>query len=221
MALIEIRKLFKQFRQGSKIIKAVDNINLKIDKGDFVVVVGPSGCGKSTFMQLLGGLDRPTSGEIVVDGVDITKIKESQLTRLRQKTFGFIFQNYNLIPTLTALENVQVAIDKHSKSDFDRAVQVLKQVGLVERINHLPSRLSGGEQQRVAIARALINDPEIILADEPTGNLDSRTSEEILNILKDLNKDKRKTIIMVTHDERVKNIANRVLKMQDGKITEE
>jgi len=221
MAIIETKKLSKTFKQGSEIIKAVDNIDLKIGKGDFIVVVGPSGCGKSTFMQLLGGVDRPTSGEIIVDGLDIAKIREDRLTKLRQKTFGFIFQNYNLIPTLTALENVQAAIAKHSKNDSQKVISTLDQVGLDERVNHLPSRLSGGEQQRVAIARALINDPEIILADEPTGNLDSKTSEEILKILEGLSKNKKKTIILVTHSEQAIKIASRFLKMHDGKIVEE
>lgn len=220
MALIETKKLSKQFKQGAKIIKAVDNVDLKIEKGDFVLVVGPSGCGKSTLMQLLGGLERPTSGELILDGLDITKIKEDKLTKLRQKTFGFIFQNYNLIPTLTAFENVEAALARPSKNDSEKVIQALKQVGLSERVNHLPSRLSGGEQQRVAIARALINDPEIILADEPTGNLDSKTSEEILKILEDLNKNKEKTIILVTHAEEARKIASRFLKMHDGKIAE-
>lgn len=220
MILIETKKLSKEFKQGPKVIKAVVNVDLKIKKGEFVVVIGPSGCGKSTLIQLLGGLDRPTSGEVIIEGVNITKIKESKVTKLRQKTFGFIFQNYNLIPTLTALENVEAAIAQHSNHDFIKAISALKQVGLSERAHHLPSRLSGGEQQRVAIARALINDPEIILADEPTGNLDSKTSEEILRILKNLNKEKKKTIILVTHDKQAKKIASRVLKMADGKIIE-
>jgi len=219
MAIIEAKNLYKEYRQGSKTIKAVDGINLKIEKGEFLVILGPSGCGKTTFLQLLGGLESPTSGEILIDGVDITKIKERRLAKIRRDKIGFIFQSFNLIPTLTASQNVEAAIAHQKKSRVERVKKMLEKVGIASRANHLPGLLSGGEQQRVAIARALINEPSIILADEPTGNLDSRTGEEILSLLRELNKKFQQTIVLVTHSEYAKKFADRVIKMRDGKIT--
>lgn len=216
MPIITISNVNKKYKQGQKIINANDNINLKVEHGEFIVIIGPSGSGKSTLLQLLGGLDRPDTGTIELDGIDISKISEAKLTSIRRKLIGFIFQNFNLIPTLTAEQNVEVAINKRSKSDADKAMEMLELVGLSQRANHLPSLLSGGEQQRVAIARALINDPKVILADEPTGNLDSKTGEEIMTLLKNLNKEKGKTIILITHSEYVKKFADQVLEIRDG-----
>jgi putative ABC transport system ATP-binding protein len=219
MSIIEIKNVKKLYKQGQKIINASDDINLSVKEGEFIVVIGPSGSGKSTLLQLLGGLDRPTSGEIVLDGINISKISESKLTSIRRRLIGFIFQGFNLIPTLTAEQNVEAAINKRATNDIERARKMLEIVGLSDRAKHLPSLLSGGEQQRVAIARSLINDPKIILADEPTGNLDSKTGEEIMTLLKNLNQKQGKTIILITHSEYVKKFADQVLEIRDGKLT--
>jgi putative ABC transport system ATP-binding protein len=218
MTLISIKDATKIYKQGQKIIKACDEVNLNVNEGEFIVIIGPSGSGKSTLLQLVGGLDRATSGQIIINGIDTSKISESKMTALRRKMIGFIFQNFNLIPTLTAEQNVEAAISNRSTHDRQRAKKVLETVGLADRANHLPSLLSGGEQQRVAIARALINDPVIILADEPTGNLDSRTGEEIMILLRDLCKNQGKTIILITHSEYVKKFADQVLEIRDGRL---
>lgn len=216
--IIEAKKLTKQFKQGNRTIKAVDNIDLTIQEGDFLVVIGPSGSGKSTLLQLIGGLDQPTSGEIIINGHDVTRVSEAKITKIRLENIGFIFQNFNLIPTLSASQNIESAIAKRSSNDRQRITEVLKKVGLADRANHLPSLLSGGEQQRVAIARALINDPKIILADEPTGNLDSKTGEEIMNILHDINKKNHQTVILITHSDYVKKYATKIVEIKDGRI---
>ena len=220
MQLIELKKLEKTFKQGSTPINACNDISMKIKKGEFVVVVGPSGSGKSTLLQLIGGLDKPTSGEIIIDGHNITKINESKLTQFRLSNIGFIFQNYNLIPTLTAEQNVESAISKRSRNDKEKSKEVLKSVGLASRVNHLPSLLSGGEQQRVAIACSLVNNPKIILADEPTGNLDSKKSNEIMELLAKSNKEKGKTVIVITHSSYAKKFADRFFEMIDGQVLE-
>ncbi|MEI7791867.1 MAG: ABC transporter ATP-binding protein [Candidatus Berkelbacteria bacterium] len=219
MAIVEAKNVIKNYKQGARVIHAVNGTNLAIEKGDFLVIIGPSGSGKSTLLQLIGGLDRPTSGIIEINGTNIAKISDANLSKLRRDNIGFIFQNFNLIPTLTAAQNVEAAIAKRGKSDGDRVKAALKQVGLEERANHLPSLLSGGEQQRVAIARALINKPAIILADEPTGNLDSNTGEEILDILKKLNEKNKQTVILITHGDYVKKYATRMIQIKDGKIS--
>ncbi|PIY96332.1 MAG: hypothetical protein COY66_04265 [Candidatus Kerfeldbacteria bacterium CG_4_10_14_0_8_um_filter_42_10] len=219
MTFIKVKNLLKQYRQGTKTINAVDDIDLNLNKGEFLAIIGSSGSGKSTLLQLIGGLDRPTKGIIEIDGAEITKISDAKLTTLRRDKIGFIFQNFNLIPTLTAAQNVEAVIAKRTKRDRARVKEVLKKVGLEERANHLPSLLSGGEQQRVAIARALINEPAIILADEPTGNLDSKTGESIIRILHDLNKQNKKTVILVTHSDYVKKYADQTIEIKDGKIT--
>ena len=218
MTIIITKNLKKHYQQGNKSIRAVDGVDLSIESEDFAVVVGPSGCGKSTLLQLIGGLDRPTEGTIVVNKVDVTRVNDRKLTQLRRESIGFVFQNFNLIPTLTASENVEAAIAKHSGNDRKRVTELLASVGLGQRINHLPTKLSGGEQQRVALARALINEPALILADEPTGNLDSATGEEILNLLKTLNREKKKTIMLITHNDYAKKFATTVYHMKDGQI---
>ena len=220
MSLIELKELNKVFKQGSTPINACDNIDTKINQGEFVAIIGPSGSGKSTLLQLLGGLDSPTSGEIAIDGHDIVRLRQSKLTEFRLTNIGFIFQHFNLIPTLTAEQNVESAISKRSGDDKKKARRMLETVGLESRAKHLPSRLSGGEQQRVAIARSLINDPKLILADEPTGNLDSKTGIEIMELLAKLNKSEGKTIIVVTHSSQAREIADRLFEMNDGQLAE-
>ncbi|EKD56234.1 MAG: hypothetical protein ACD_58C00258G0003 [uncultured bacterium] len=218
MELIKIKNLVKSFKQGSKTINAVDGIDLSVGQGDFVVIIGASGSGKSTLLSLLGGLDKPTSGQIEVGGRDFMKTNEAQLAKIRQKRIGFIFQSFNLIPTLTASQNVEAAIAIRGKNDIKKAEKMLEKVGLGSRASHLPSLLSGGEQQRVAIARALINEPELILADEPTGNLDSKTGQEIIELLHNLNKTNKQTIILITHDQDVRKYASKTYELKDGKI---
>jgi putative ABC transport system ATP-binding protein len=218
MKIIKAKDVKKYFFQGSRVVKAIDGVNLEVERGDFLAVLGQSGSGKSTLLQLLGGLDRPSSGEVFIDDVNINKVSEAKLTALRRNKIGFVFQNFNLIPTLTAAQNVEAVIAKRSSQDRKKSVAALKQLGLEERANHLPSLLSGGEQQRVAIARALINEPDIILADEPTGNLDSKTGEEIFSILGGLNKHNKKTVILITHSDYVRKYTSHIVELKDGKI---
>lgn len=220
MPLIELRELNKTFRQGSVPINACDNISISIDEGEFVVILGQSGSGKSTLLQMLGGLDIPSSGDIVIDDHDIVRMKESRRTEFRLNNIGFIFQHFNLIPTLTAWQNVESAIGSRSKNDKKISYDLLKSVGLGSRAKHLPSLLSGGEQQRVAIARSLVNDPKLILADEPTGNLDTKTGEDIMELLAKLSKEKGKTVVVITHSEYAKKFADRTFLMSDGRLKE-
>ncbi|MFA6553579.1 MAG: ABC transporter ATP-binding protein [Patescibacteria group bacterium] len=218
--IIKTKDVVKRYRQGDKDIYAANSITMEVRKGDFLAIIGPSGSGKSTLLQLIGGLDRPTGGQIEINGVDIAKISDRKLTEVRRNQMGFIFQNFNLIPTLTAAQNVEAVISKRSRQDRARVRDALKQVGLEQRANHLPSLLSGGEQQRVAIARALINDPDIILADEPTGNLDSATGEGIIGLLSDLNKNRHKTVILISHSDYIKKYASKIVEIKDGKISD-
>lgn len=217
--IIKTKDVIKRYRQGDKDINAANGITIEVGKGDFLAIIGPSGSGKSTLLQLIGGLDRPTSGQIEINGVDITKISDRKLTEMRRNQMGFIFQNFNLIPTLTAAQNIEAVIAKRSNHDHQRVKEALKQVGLDQRANHLPSLLSGGEQQRVAIARALINEPDIILADEPTGNLDSTTGEGIISLIGDLNKKQNKTVILISHSDYIRKYASKIIEIKDGKIT--
>jgi len=195
-------------------------VNIEVREGDFSAIIGPSGCGKSTLMHILGLLDCPDEGTLEIDGVDMTRLKEKKAYRIRAKKIGFIFQGFNLIPTLTALENVLLAGKyggMHLGDRKERAKELLKLLGLEDRVNHKPNELSGGQQQRVAIARSLINDPSLILADEPTGKLDSKTSLEIMAILKKLNKDGNKTFLIVTHNLDVANDCKKIIRLKDGK----
>jgi len=195
-------------------------VNIEVREGDFSAIIGPSGCGKSTLMHILGLLDCPDEGTLEIDGVDMTRLKEKKAYRIRAKKIGFIFQGFNLIPTLTALENVLLAGKyggMHLGDRKERAKELLKLLGLEDRVNHKPNELSGGQQQRVAIARSLINDPSLILADEPTGELDSKTSLEIMAILKKLNKDGNKTFLIVTHNLDVANDCKKIIRLKDGK----
>ena len=218
--VIELRNVWKIYQLGEAAVPAVKDVSLKIEKGEYVVILGPSGSGKSTMMNLVGALDIPSKGAIFLDGKDIGKMTESELAQLRGKKIGFVFQQFNLIPSLNATQNVELPMMFYgvsARERFGRAQELLMLVGLSHRLTHLPTKLSGGEQQRVAIARALSNDPEVILADEPTGNLDSVTGGQIMTLLDELHK-KGKTIIMVTHDvEKVKH-AERVIELKDGKV---
>jgi len=218
MSLINIKNLKKDYKQGTKVIHAVDDVNLEVGEGEFWTIIGVSGSGKSTLLQLLGGLDRPSAGTVRIGDREITKLNDSKLTKIRREEIGFVFQNFNLIPTLTARQNVEAAIAKRSKKDTKLSLEMLNKVGLKERVNHLPGLLSGGEQQRVAIARALINNPKIILADEPTGNLDSKTGQEILQIMETLNRQHKITVILITHSEYAKKYATHTAEMQDRKL---
>jgi len=218
--IIRLEKVHKDYIMGNTKIRAVNDINLSIKKGDFVAIIGPSGSGKSTMMNLVGALDVATTGDIYLDNVDIEHLHESDLAQLRGRKIGFIFQTFNLIPTLTAVENVMLpmifqGIEKEER--IERATKILERLKMGPRLNHLPSELSGGERQRVAVARALANDPEVILADEPTGNLDSKTGEEVIKIFEELNKE-GKTIIMVTHDMEKAKHASKVYRLKDGMI---
>lgn len=215
--------LSKSFRSGGEVIRAVDDVSFAFTEGQFVAILGASGSGKSTLLYLLGGLDKPTSGELSIDGVDVKRLAGSQEHRFRRQKLGFVFQSFHLLPRLTALENVLLPMELNGgmthASRRERAVALLKQVELSEkRHQHTPGRLSGGQQQRVAIARAIANDPRVILADEPTGNVDSITGRQILHLLKHLT-EQGKTVIVVTHDRSIAEIADVRLQMQDGKIT--
>jgi len=207
---------------GLTTIKALNGINLKIDKGEFISIVGPSGSGKTTLLNIIGLLDRPTKGKVILENKDVSSLNDNELSSLRAEKIGFIFQTFNLIPNLTAKENVELAsaFSNKVRDSEKKVLELLKIVGLEDRANHRPSQLSGGEQQRVAIARALMNDPIILLADEPTGNLDSKTSLEILEIFKMLNK-RGVTILLVTHNMMLAEEANRILYIKDGKIENE
>ena len=221
--MIKLQNVSKEFEIGESSVKALDNVNFEVKKCEFVSIIGPSGSGKSTLMNILGLLDVSSSGKYFLDNKCINDLSDNELADIRNNKIGFIFQNFNLLPKMTAIENIQVPlIYKGIKNNESKksAYTLLKEVGLEGRENHLPSQLSGGQQQRVAIARALVCKPEIILADEPTGALDSRTSVEIMNILEDLNK-QGQTIIIITHDMNVAKRANRIIKIYDGKLYEE
>ena len=218
--IIKLEKVSKTYEMGDSLVEAVKDANITINKGDFVAIVGPSGSGKSTMMNLVGALDLASDGKIFLDKLDIENLEESELAQIRGKKIGFVFQTFNLIPTLTALENVMLPMlfqNVELEDREKRAKKLLEDIGLGPRLNHLPSELSGGERQRVAIARALANDPEVILADEPTGNLDSKRSKEIAEMFVKLSK-QGKTIILVTHDLDIAKYAKKIYKLKDGKI---
>lgn len=215
---VSLQDVTKTYQMGEVTIKAADGISFDVEKGEFVIVVGPSGAGKTTVLNILGGMDTATSGKVLVDGAEISKYRGKKLIQYRREDIGFVFQFYNLMQNLTALENVELAM-QICKHPLD-ASEVLEEVGLEERMNNFPAQLSGGEQQRVAIARALINHPPIILADEPTGNLDSRSSAQIMDILAEL-ADEGATLLLVTHDAGVARRAGRRVRMEDGGISEE
>jgi putative ABC transport system ATP-binding protein len=219
--VIELKDVWKIYKMGDIEVAALRGMSLKVEKGEFVSIMGPSGSGKSTSVNMVGCLDIPTKGQIFLDGKDISKLSESDLAQIRGKKIGFIFQKFNLINTLTALENVMLpmAFQNVSKQEqYKRAVKLLELVDLQDRMDHRPTELSGGQQQRVAIARSLANNPEVILADEPTGNLDSKTGNTVMEFLRKMNKQEGKTIIMVTHDDDLAQYADRIEYLKDGAI---
>lgn len=223
MAVISTENLGKVYRESEVPVQALKNVSIQIEKGEFTAVVGPSGSGKSTLLHLLGGLDIPTSGRVIIDNTDINTLSSSKLTEFRLNNIGFVFQAYNLLPVLTALENVEfiMLLQKKSKAERrKRGLQLLDDVGLGGRANHRPVQLSGGEQQRVAVARAIASQPKFVLADEPTANLDSHSASKLLDIMEDLNKNRGTTFIFSTHDERVIHRAKRVITLMDGRVKE-
>lgn len=219
--MVELQNVAKQYQMGETKVRALRGLDLNITKEEFVAIVGPSGSGKSTLMHIIGALDIPDEGRVLLDGTDISEYDENELANLRGNKVGFVFQTFNLIHTLSSLENVALPLTFHgiSKSEREeRAAELLDMVGLGDRLGHKPAELSGGEQQRVSIARALVNDPDILLADEPTGNLDSDTGEDIMELIKGLNRDKGMTIVVVTHNPRDAEYADRIVNMIDGNI---
>jgi putative ABC transport system ATP-binding protein len=220
-AQVQLRNVTKTYQMGEVQVHALRGMNLAIQEGEFVVIVGPSGSGKTTALNLIGGLDTATSGELIVAGTNIAHYREKALTAYRRDEIGFIFQFFNLLPTLTAGENVEFAlelVEKDGREVHQRALGLLEKVGLAKRADHFPSQLSGGEQQRVAIARALAKDPPILLADEPTGNLDFRMGRKVLGVMQDLNQREGRTVILVTHNTAIGRIGNRVVHLHDGQV---
>ncbi len=219
MSILETKDLRKVYGTGDTAVRALDGVDLTIEHGEFVAIVGTSGSGKSTLLHMLGGLDRPTSGSVFVDGKDIFTFKDEALTIFRRRKIGFVFQSYNLVPVLNVQENIVLPIQLDGRR-VDKAFvrQIVRTLGLEERLEALPSQLSGGQQQRVAIARALATAPAIILADEPTGNLDSRTSQDVLGLLKITSQKFSQTIVMITHNEEIAQMADRILRIEDGRI---
>lgn len=220
MKILEVTNLSKTYGTGETQVKALDNVSLSVESGEFVAIIGPSGSGKSTLLHILGGVDVPTSGSVVINGVDISNLDETALAIFRRRQIGLIYQFYNLIPILTVKENLTLPLLLDGRKPDERVVDdLLKTLGLTERVNHLPNQLSGGQQQRVSIGRALINNPALMLADEPTGNLDSENSREIVSLLRKFNKENNQTVIIITHDERIAMSADRMISIEDGKIT--
>ncbi|MBC2459077.1 ABC transporter ATP-binding protein [Clostridium beijerinckii] len=219
MEILRIEHLSKVYGSGDTAVKALNDVSFSVEKGEFVAIIGPSGSGKSTLLHMLGGVDRPTSGKVLVDNTDIYNLDETQLAIFRRRQIGLIYQFYNLIPVLNVEENITLPLllDGHKvdKKQFDEIIKILN---LEKRLNHLPNQLSGGQQQRVSIGRALINNPAIMLADEPTGNLDSKNSSEIVDLLKMFNKTFNQTLIIITHDERIALQADRIIAIEDGEI---
>lgn len=219
MEILKVENLVKTYGKGETKVNAVDNISFSVKKGEFVAIIGASGSGKSTLLHLLGGVDKPTSGKVIIDGEDIYKMSDDKLAIFRRRQIGLIYQFYNLIPILNCKENITLPVELDGgKVDEDRLSELVKTLGLEKRLTHLPNELSGGQQQRVSIGRALINNPAIVLADEPTGNLDSESSDEIMSLLKLSNKKYNQTVIVITHDLDIAASADRVITIEDGKI---
>ncbi len=220
--IIQVQEANKEFGKGKNTVAALKDVNIEIQKGEFVAIVGPSGCGKSTLLHVMAGLEQPTAGRILLDGVDVTLISERDLPKVRMQKVGFVFQSFLLIEDLTAFENVQSvlwpSVDHTKEKQEEKALEVLREVDMLERRDHFPRQMSGGEQQRIAIARALVNDPPILFCDEPTGNLDTKTGENIMKIIAQLNRERNMTVVLVTHNEDLVKFAKRTLRMKDGVI---
>jgi putative ABC transport system ATP-binding protein len=219
--MIQLQKIVKTYPMGKGVLKVLQGVDLKVEKGEMVAIMGPSGSGKSTLLNMIGLLDRPTSGTYILDGKEVSRLSGGELSKVRGQKIGFIFQSFNLLPYLTALGNVELGQKYAGKSDTKVAREALAKMGLTDRINHRPNELSGGEQQRVAVARALAKNPPIILADEPTGNLDSHSSKDIMNILCGLHEEQNITLVMITHDPNIARYCQRIVHIQDGQIVSE
>ena len=221
MAILETADLSKIYGQGDTAVRALDGVSIQVEKGEFVAVVGTSGSGKSTLLHMLGGLDRPTSGSVMVDGKDIVLLRDEELTIFRRRKIGFVFQNYNLVPVLNVYENIVLPVELDGVEPDETYIRgIVATLGLESKLTSLPGQLSGGQQQRVAIARALAAKPAILLADEPTGNLDSRTSQDVLSLLKVSGQKYQQTMVMITHNEEIAQMADRIIRIEDGRIVE-
>ena len=221
MDLLEVKKISKTYGTGEATVHALKKATFSVPKGEFVAIVGESGSGKSTLLNMIGGLDVPTSGKVIVDGKDLSTLKDEQLTIFRRRKIGFIFQNYNLVPVLNVYENIVLPVELDGDQVDKKYMQeVVRMLGLEDKLNNMPNNLSGGQQQRVAIARALVSKPAIVLADEPTGNLDSRTSSDVLGLLKVSSQKFHQTLVMITHNNEIAQLADRIVRIEDGKISE-
>ena len=220
MKILEVKNLSKTYGKGDTMVKALDNVSFSVEQGEFVAIIGPSGSGKSTMLHILGGVDTPTSGQVIINNTDISTLNETALAIFRRRQIGLIYQFYNLIPILTVEENLTLPLLLDGRKPDKRITDsLIEKSGLSKRLTHLPSQLSGGQQQRVSIGRALVNNPALLLADEPTGNLDSENSREIMTLLRKFNKEQKQTVIIITHDEKIALAADRVISIEDGKIT--
>ena len=220
MKILEVNHLSKIYGKGDTMVKALDDVSFTVEQGEFVAIIGPSGSGKSTLLHILGGVDTPTSGSVIIGGEDISKLNETALAVFRRRQIGLVYQFYNLIPILTVEENLTLPLLLDGRKPDKRQIDALvNRLGLSKRLTHLPNQLSGGQQQRVSIGRALINNPALMLADEPTGNLDSENSKEIVSLLRQFNKELNQTVIIITHDEKIALSADRIISIEDGKIT--
>ncbi len=219
MKILEVKNLSKIYGKGDTMVKALDNVSFSVEKGEFVAIIGPSGSGKSTLLHILGGVDTPTSGNVVINNTDISTLDETALAIFRRRQIGLVYQFYNLIPILTVEENLTLPLLLDGrKPDKKQINELVEKLGLSQRLDHLPNQLSGGQQQRVSIGRALVNHPALMLADEPTGNLDSENSREIVSLLRHFNKELNQTVIIITHDEKIALSADRIISIEDGKI---
>lgn len=219
MKILETKNLCKTYGEGDTLVKALDNVSFSVEQGEFIAIVGPSGSGKSTLLHIIGGVDVPTSGEVIINGTKISDLDETALAIFRRRQIGLIYQFYNLIPILTVEENLTLPLLLDGRKPDQKQIEMLvEKLGLENRLKHLPNELSGGQQQRVSIGRALLNSPALLLADEPTGNLDSENSKEIIKLLRQFNKENKQTVIIITHDERIAFSADRVIEINDGKI---
>jgi putative ABC transport system ATP-binding protein len=219
MKILDVKNLSKTYGKGDTMVKALDNVSFSVEQGEFVAIIGPSGSGKSTLLHILGGVDTATSGKVIINNTDISTLDETALSIFRRRQIGFIYQFYNLIPILTVEENLTLPLLLDGRKPDKRQINnLVKKLGLEKRLNHLPNQLSGGQQQRVSIGRALVNNPALMLADEPTGNLDSENSREIISLLRHFNKEYNQTVVIITHDEKIAMSADRIISIEDGKI---